>query len=60
MQSTIEPSVFARIMSLPLSLRLDLLEFLGSTPMSPSGIERAIRILAREDMQRIPRDPKSC
>ncbi|MDE3120577.1 MAG: hypothetical protein KGK00_02280 [Paracoccaceae bacterium] len=47
-------------MSLPLSLRLDLLEFLGSTPMSPSGIERAIRILAREDMQRIPRDPKSC
>lgn len=60
MQSTIAPGVFARIMSLPLTMRLDLLEFLGSTPMSQSGIERAIRILAKEDGPRLTRETKSC
>lgn len=42
MKSNLEPSAFARIMSLPLSLRHDVLEFIGSTPVTPNSVEMLV------------------
>ena len=46
MKSNLEPSAFARIMSLPISLRHDVLEFLGSTPVTPNSVEELVASVA--------------
>lgn len=46
MKIRLEPSVFARIMSLPNSMRLDVLEFLGSTPVAPNSVEALVASVA--------------
>ena len=51
MKITIEPTDFARMMALPLRERHDLLEFLGSTPISPAEAGALVRrIIARNDL----------
>lgn len=45
MQLTISPTDFARVMALPNSLRHDVLEFLGSTPVAAGEVERVVRSL---------------
>lgn len=42
MLGNIEPTVFARIMSLPNSVRHDVLEFIGSTPVASKSIEQIV------------------
>lgn len=42
MKLTIEPSAFARIMSLPITLRHDVLEFLGSTSLPPKSVDTLV------------------
>ena len=48
MHNQIDPTDFAKVMSLPATVRHDLLEFLGSTPMAPAETGQLIRrFLAR-------------
>jgi hypothetical protein len=49
MQVIIEPSDFARIMTLPLTQRHDVLEFLGSTPVESGEIEKLLRAMFRRN-----------
>lgn len=44
----IDPGDFARIMALPRSARMDLLEYLGSTPVPPSETGDLLRSVAIE------------
>ena len=44
----IDPDQFARIMSLPEGERVDLLEFLGATPVANAQIERLIVEVSRQ------------
>jgi hypothetical protein len=39
---TIAPDAFTRIMSLPQAARMDVLEFLGSTPLSQSQVDAIV------------------
>lgn len=57
MKSRLDPSIFARIMALPLSLRHDVLEFLGSTPVAPLSAEMLIATVAVKQTER--RKPRS-
>jgi len=51
MKINIEPTDFARMMALPRRERHDLLEFLGSTPVSPAEARALVhRIIARDDL----------
>jgi hypothetical protein len=46
MKSNLDPSAFARIMSLPISLRHDVLEFIGSTAVTPNSVEILVASVA--------------
>ena len=52
MATTIDPQLFSKIMALPKAVRLDLLEFVGSTPVGPKQLERII-----DDLMSHPVDP---
>lgn len=42
----INPNLFARLMWLPDSVRVDLLEYVGSTPVADAHLERMIEFLS--------------
>lgn len=52
MKLAIDPTAFARIMSLPLTLRHDLLEYLGSTPVPPKFVEVLVASVAARQGER--------
>jgi len=52
MATNIDPKLFSRIMALPMAVRLDLLEFTGSTYVAPEQLELII-----EDLTSQPVDP---
>lgn len=54
MQTCIAPSDFARIMALPVAMRHDVLEFIGSTPISSSEVGRLLRALGESIPPREP------
>lgn len=45
MHVSISPTDFARIMALPVALRHDVLEFLGSTPVDAENVDQLVRSL---------------
>ena len=52
MATNIDPKLFSRIMALPMAVRLDLLEFTGSTYVGPEQLEQII-----QDLTSLPVDP---
>jgi len=46
MHLSIAPSDFASIMALPVAVRHDVLEFIGSTPITSSEVGRLLRSLS--------------
>mgnify|MGYP005671052349 CR=1 FL=1 len=52
MATDIDPKLFSRIMALPTTVRLDLLEFTGSTYVGPVQLEQIV-----DDLSSLPVDP---
>ncbi len=52
MATTIDPQLFSKIMTLPKKVRLDVLEFAGSTPVGPVQLDKIIN-----DLMSTPVDP---
>lgn len=52
MATRIDPSLFSRIMALPMAERLDLLEFIGSANVGPTQLGKIL-----DDLTSLPVDP---
>ncbi|SIO52747.1 hypothetical protein SAMN05444722_3117 [Rhodovulum sp. ES.010] len=61
---TIHPNLFTRLMRLPAAVRIDMLEFLGATPVADAQLERMLhdvdRLLEDDRRAMTVREPMAC